>query len=102
MDKRWKIRRSNGEQVVLRDLCEKIVAWINKFKEIGVCNSVDPTYASLPWACIRFILQASENELIPGLSSANVVRSVNDSETFTAMAEGMEHISRLIGAFRRR
>jgi hypothetical protein len=59
LDKRWRFSR-NGEQIILRDLCEKIVVWVNKFKEIGdVAAQCDPCHASLPWAALRLILQAS-------------------------------------------
>lgn len=47
-----------GRQVILRDLADKAITWIDKFKEIGdVAVNFDPVHAALPWAGIRFLLQ---------------------------------------------
>lgn len=56
-DKRWKFDL-NGRQLILRDVAEKIIVWIDKFKEIGdIAVNFDPVHASLPWAGIRFLLE---------------------------------------------
>ena len=56
--RRLKYKRSNGDSVHLYDVCEKIVKWVNKFKEVGdVAVQYDPGHAALPWAAIRFLLQ---------------------------------------------
>ena len=58
MQRRWRYKRSNGEVIILRDLFEKMMVWVNKFKEIGdVAVQYDPGHASLPWAGVRFFLQ---------------------------------------------
>ncbi|KAL9581026.1 MAG: hypothetical protein Q9212_004143 [Teloschistes hypoglaucus] len=78
MQKRWKYKKNNGEVVIVRDLCEKLIKWINKFKEIGdVAIQYDPAHAALPWAAVRFFLQLSVNEV----------------QIFGAMTEGLEKIS---------
>ena len=57
IEKQWKYKKGNQE-VVIRDQLEKVVVWVNKFKEIGdVAVQYDPGHASLPWAGIRSILQ---------------------------------------------
>jgi hypothetical protein len=54
-----------GRQIVLRDLAEKIIVCINKFKEIGdVAINFDPVHMSLPWGGIRFLLQVPTNALV--------------------------------------
>ena len=56
--RRLKYKRSNGDSVHIYDVCEKIVNWVNKFKEIGdAAMQYDPGHAALPWAAIRFFLQ---------------------------------------------
>ncbi|KAI4270179.1 MAG: hypothetical protein LQ337_006838 [Flavoplaca oasis] len=78
MQKRWKFTKKNGHVIIVRDVCEKIIKWIHKFKEIGdVAAQYDPSHASLPWAAVRFFLQLS----------------VNDVQTFGAMAEGLETVA---------
>ena len=58
LQKRWKFKKSNGEEVILRDVLEKVIVWLQKFKEVGdVAVQYDPSHASLPWAGIRFLLQ---------------------------------------------
>lgn len=56
-DRRWKFEL-NGHQIVLREVAEKIIFWIDKFKEIGdIAVNFDPVHASLPWAGMRFLLE---------------------------------------------
>ena len=58
LQKQWKIKK-NGEEVMLRDLLGKIVAWVNKFKDVGdIVVQYDPTHAAIPWAAVRLVLQA--------------------------------------------
>ena len=50
--------RFQGKEIILRDIAEKIVHWLNKFKTLGdVVVNFDPIHASLPWAGVRFLLQ---------------------------------------------
>ncbi|KAF4900058.1 Ankyrin-3 [Colletotrichum fructicola] len=81
MDRRWKFRRSNGEVVVVRDVFEKVVRWLQRFKEVGdVATQYDPTHAALPWAGVRMLLQIA----------------INDAESLGTIAEGIETVSSLI------
>lgn len=83
LQKRWKIRRRNGDIVILRDVCEKVIKWVRKFKEVGdTAVQYDPAHAALPWAAVRFLLQMS----------------INDVEQFGAMAESLEACARAITA----
>ena len=44
----------------MRDIFEKIIVWVDKFKALGdVAVQYDPAHASLPWAGVRFLLQVS-------------------------------------------
>ncbi|KAI9856843.1 MAG: hypothetical protein M1824_005216 [Vezdaea acicularis] len=77
LDKRWKYRK-NGQDIIIRDKLEKITTWVSKF--VAVCDvavQYDPAHAALPWAGIRFLLQAT----------------INDSQIFGAMVDGVEMIS---------
>ncbi|KAL1599675.1 hypothetical protein SLS60_007478 [Paraconiothyrium brasiliense] len=81
LEKRWRYTKSNGDSIVLRDVFEKVATWVEKFKQIGdVVAQYDATQMSLPWAGIRLLLQVT----------------VNDVQTFGAMAEGVEYISNLV------
>ncbi|KAL8638503.1 MAG: hypothetical protein Q9228_004347 [Teloschistes exilis] len=78
MQERWKYKKENGEVVIICDLCEKLIKWVDKFKAIGdVAVQYDPTQAALPWAAVRFFLQLSINEV----------------QIFGAMTEGLEKMS---------
>ncbi|KAK8169842.1 hypothetical protein IWX90DRAFT_501885 [Phyllosticta citrichinensis] len=80
-DKALRWPKSDGERIILRDLCEKTIRWVDKFKQAGdVAVQYDPVHASLPWAGVRFILQLA----------------VSDSRLFATMMEGVEGASRLI------
>lgn len=79
--KRWKFKKPNGEVVVLRDVMDKMIRWLSKFREIGdIAVQFNPFHAALPWAGVRFLLQAL----------------VNDVEIFKVVAESLETVSRLI------
>lgn len=55
---RLKIRRRSGENIILRDVFEKIITYVQKFKEVGdVAMQYDPAHAALPWAGVRLLLQ---------------------------------------------
>lgn len=56
-DQRWKFELK-GRKIIIRDVLEKIIVWIDKVKQIGdIAVSFDPVHAALPWAGIRFLLQ---------------------------------------------
>jgi hypothetical protein len=79
--KLWKCKNKNGEEIILRDVFAKIVVWVEKFKQVGdTVIQYDPGHAALPWAGVRFVLQAM----------------VNDHQSFGMMAEGLEMVSNLI------
>lgn len=57
IEKQWKYKKGSRE-IVIRDQLEKLVVWVNKFKEVGdIAVQYDPGHASLPWAAVRLILQ---------------------------------------------
>ncbi|MCJ1464093.1 hypothetical protein MMC07_002705 [Pseudocyphellaria aurata] len=82
--KQWKYKKRNGEVIILRDLLEKVVVWVKKFKEVvDVAVQFDPLHAALPWAAVRFLLQLG----------------INESQTFGSMLEGVEEVSNLISRY---
>jgi hypothetical protein len=81
MQKRLKYTKRNGEVVILRDVFQKVMKWVIKFREVGdMAAQYDPAHAALPWAGVRLLLQVA----------------INDAESFGAMAEGVEFVSRSI------
>ncbi len=79
--KGWKYKNAKGPVVYLRDIFSKVVKWLETFKQIGdTVSQYDPVHAAIPWAGVRLLLQIA----------------VNDSQTFGAMAEGVELVSDLI------
>ena len=59
LEKRWKYRK-DGQDIILRDKLEKIMMWVSKFVAVGdVAIQYEPLHAALPWAAVRFLLQAS-------------------------------------------
>lgn len=83
--KRWKFKRSNGEIIIVRDVLEKIVSWVDKFKTVGdVAAQFDPISVSLPWAAFRFLLTVT----------------VNDVQQYGAMIHDLEAIARIITRYK--
>lgn len=101
LKKRWKFKKSNGEEVILRDVVEKIIVWLEKFKSIGdVAVPYDPTHCSLPWAGVRFLLQVSWDTRCRNLTDADSHEvAVSDKQVFGATVEGLETISHLISRY---
>ena len=55
--KRWRFD-FNGRQIIPRDIFQKILFAMEKFKQVGdLAVNVDPIHASLPWAGVRFLLE---------------------------------------------
>ncbi|KAH6721991.1 hypothetical protein BKA61DRAFT_666739 [Leptodontidium sp. MPI-SDFR-AT-0119] len=58
--------RFRGREYKLRAVAGNIAAWLRRYQGIGdVAVSFDPVHAALPWAVVRFVIQAvaAENEL---------------------------------------
>ena len=69
--------RTGSETVSMRDPLGRIVAWINKFRDVGtIMMQYDPTHAAIPWAAIRFVLEVS-----PGNYRPSVVSFLSDKLT---------------------
>lgn len=65
IERRWKYKRSDGTTIVLREVFDKIVSWIDKFKEIGdLIAQIDLVHASLPWAAISFFLKVERPPVV--------------------------------------
>ncbi|KAI1167471.1 hypothetical protein F5B18DRAFT_601893 [Nemania serpens] len=63
MKKRWRIN-VNGRTIYVRDILEKLCAWVKKIINIGdIAIQYDPVHAALPWAAIRLIMQTGMNDL---------------------------------------
>ena len=83
VNREWKLNHSDGT-VSVRELFGKMVAWINKFKQVGdIAIQYDPLHAALPWAAVRLVLQAV----------------VNEYDTNEALLEGLEYVSSLIARY---
>lgn len=83
--KQWKVQLPKGDVVILRDLLEKIAKWVTAFIAVGdVAVQYDPATAALPWAAVRFILQAA----------------ISDTQIEGAMVADLEVVSRLIARYR--
>ncbi|KAL8787748.1 MAG: hypothetical protein Q9213_002068 [Squamulea squamosa] len=80
LKRRWKININNKE-VVIRDVLEKIIKWLDHFKAIGdVAVQYDQAHAALPWAGVRFLLKVA----------------VSDTHVFGTTVSGLENVSHLI------
>jgi hypothetical protein len=57
IQKQWKVLLK-GKEIILRDVIDKIITWVNRFKVVGdVAVQFDTSAASLPWAAVRLVLQ---------------------------------------------
>lgn len=73
-----------GKPVTVRVALENIVHWLDNFKKVGdIVIQYDPGHAALPWAALRFVLEAV----------------VNKQTIKAAVLESLEHISETIARF---
>lgn len=60
--KMWKFKW-RGEAVVLRDVADKTILWVNKFKEMGnMIAQCDPIFLATPWAPIKFVMEVVRHQ----------------------------------------
>jgi hypothetical protein len=63
---KWEVKVGN-KTIALRDKVDKVIVFINKFKETGTAMaSIDPVHAGLPWAAVRALLEiavANQNQM---------------------------------------
>ncbi|KAL2851169.1 hypothetical protein BJY01DRAFT_232985 [Aspergillus pseudoustus] len=78
--KQWKFRLPSGRSVVLRDVLEKVVGWIDRFKAAGdAAMQYSPEHVALPWAAFRFLLTVA----------------CGDAQVFGSMVLALEVVARL-------
>lgn len=76
-----KLKKPGGGEVVVRRVLERYIKWVDCFKGAGdQAIQYDPGHAALPWAAIRFVLQAV----------------VNAVEAFNILIANLEKISHMI------
>jgi hypothetical protein len=57
-DRQWKYKKRDGKVIILRDVFDKVVKWLNKLQKIGdFVAQLDPVHLAIPWAVIKFFLQ---------------------------------------------
>lgn len=80
IQKQWKFTH-NGKTIILRDVADKLLTWVDKFKEIGdIIVQYDPVHAALPWAGFRFLLQVCVPSAVVGFGNgARLVLLTNHS-----------------------
>ncbi|KAF8537917.1 hypothetical protein BDD12DRAFT_911128 [Trichophaea hybrida] len=62
IENRWEFELG-GREINLRKKADKIITWLDKFKEVGdIIVQYDPSHAALPWAGVRFLLQMAVAE----------------------------------------
>ena len=61
----WTLKKRNGETVILRDVIEKIIVWVEKFIAVGdAAMQYNTAHAAPAWAAFRFVLQVNSTIFI--------------------------------------
>lgn len=94
----WTLKKRNGETIILRDVVEKIIVWVEKFIAVGdVAMQYDPVHAAPAWAAFRFVLQVEATTFIyRTLFDDSSQIAVNDKRALGEMIENLEAVSHLI------
>ena len=98
----------NGRQILLRDVAEKIIYWIDKFKQVGdVAVNFDSVHASLSWAGIRLLLEVRfitskqiiyQDFVLSRLTFKKMIMA--ESQQMKALLDGVERMTCLINRCR--
>lgn len=65
VQKCWTLKKPNGKTIILRDVVEKIIVWVEKFVRVGdAAMQFDPVHAAIAWGTFRFVLQVTTTALI--------------------------------------
>ena len=98
MQKRWKYEKSNGEIIILRDVVEKIIVWVEKFIAVGnAAIQYDPVHAAPAWAAFRFVLQVRTTALTYSSIKLNSRKAaVNDKTVLGEAIANLEAVSHII------
>ena len=85
-------------QVILRDVVEKIIVWVEKFIAVGdAAMQYDPVLAALAWGAFRFVLQVKATTLIHcAIFVDSRQMAVNGQRAFGETIENLEAVSHLI------
>ncbi|KAJ4142808.1 hypothetical protein NW754_010247 [Fusarium falciforme] len=76
--KQWRITKKSGDVIILRDVFEKIIQCVDKFKMLGnAAAEFAPGYASVPWAVIKMLLQATFD---PAKEIEDALKRVNSKQ----------------------
>ena len=98
MQKCWKFEKRNGEIVILRDVVEKIIVWVEKFIAVGdAAVQYDPVHAAPAWAAFRFVLQVRTTALTNCTIMVDSRKvAVNDKKVLGETIANLETVSHLI------
>ncbi|KAF7898203.1 hypothetical protein EAF00_004649 [Botryotinia globosa] len=89
-ERKWKWKRKNGQVIIIRDIFVKLAIWMEKFKSIGdIVVQYDPIHASLPWAVVRFLLQAAVSDIH---SNGAILEGIEIAVNLLARYEIVEHL----------
>ena len=94
----WTLKKRNGETVIVRDVIEKIIVWVEKFIAVGDATmQYDTAHAAPAWAAFRFVLQIKTTTLFcrPLFADTHQM-AVNDKRAFGGMIENLEAVAHLI------
>lgn len=84
VSKQWKVKKRNGDIIILCDVYEKIIKWVDGFRAVGnAVSSQMPIEAAITWAVVSFLIKTA----------------INDSESFAAMVDGLEKVNSIISRY---
>ncbi|KAL8925651.1 MAG: hypothetical protein Q9208_003334 [Pyrenodesmia sp. 3 TL-2023] len=89
LKRRWKLK-VNGKEIIIRDVLEKLIRWLDHFKAIGdVAVQYDQAHAALPWAGVRFLLKVAVNDTNVSVSTMLGLETVSHLITRYAILENV-------------
>lgn len=58
--KQWNYTNSSGENILVRDILNKVCGWLDKFQQVGdAAAQLAPGHAAIPWIAVKALLLVS-------------------------------------------
>ena len=81
--KSWTLKKRNGETIILRDVVEKTIVWVEKFIAVDdAAMQYDTAHAAPAWAGFRFVLQVKPPTAYFTLIAESYQMAVNDTRVY--------------------
>lgn len=85
--------------MILRDVADKTIVWINKFKSMGtMISQCDPVHLAIPWGPIKYLMEVWSSPFFRDVVYLTISQlAAKDTDKYGSMIVGIEIVTNLLG-----